>query len=144
MSEKHLINVNEIEGKGGSGARTPSRTEPGRMSMLVDESVAMENGRRLMEQEGHRRYARVNQRERSDIEAGNELSEELQQEAKSHPLLGQSQRFDGIDPNLNPEPAINTEARREYDNQRRNQEQEKQHRLGNMPKMGNKPKPSPF
>ena len=47
----------------------------------------------------------------------------------------------GVDPNLNPEPPLNTEARREYDNQKREQEMEKQLRLGNMPKFSTAPKP---
>ena len=57
-----------------------------------------------------------------------------------HPSLD-SQRFDGIDPNLNPEPPLNSEARREYDNEKREQEKEKLHRLGLLPKFSTAPKP---
>lgn len=146
LTEKNLVTSEVERDRVDDDSRTPVRREPGQMSMLVEETVAMENARRLMEQQGHSRYAKVNQRERSDNENTNELTEGVQQEAKSHPLLAQSQRLDGIDSNLNPEPALNTDARREYDNQRREQEMEKQHRLGNMPKMGRNasPKPSPF
>ena len=109
-------------------------------SFLVDETKAMENQRRLAEQKGMRKYARVNQRERLDDtpEAGNELN---MQGPKQHPYL-QSQRFDGIDPNVSPAPDIGTDARREFDNELRNQEQEKQLRLGHMPKP-RAPEPKP-
>ena len=42
---------------------------------------------------------------------------------------------------MNPEPALNTEARREFDNEKREQEKEKQLRLGNMPKFSTAPTP---
>jgi hypothetical protein len=101
-------------------------------SFLVDETRSMENQRRLQEQEGMRRFGRVNQRDRVDetASAGNELGHHG---PKEHPFL-QSQRFDGIDPSVSPAPDIGTDARREFDNELRNQEQEKQLRLGNMPK----------
>lgn len=104
-------------------------------SILVQETIAMENNRRLLEQQGHTKYGRVNARERSDHQnqAENQLENQAQAGPKEHPFLNASQRFDGIDPNLNPAPDIGTEARREFDNERRNQEQEKQYRLGNMP-----------
>lgn len=145
VSEKHLtVTAGEEKQAGDESGQAPAWREPGQISMLVEETQAMENARRVIEQRGHARYARVNPRERHDFEAQNELSEQIQKETKTHPILGQTQRFDGIDPNLNPEPAVNTEARREYDNQRREQEKEKQLRLGNMPKMGQRPKPNPF
>ena len=65
---------------------------------------------------------------------------ELQNTILQHPELD-NQRFDGVDPNLNPEPPLNTDARREFDNERREQEMEKQLRLGNMPKFNSAPKP---
>ena len=43
------------------------------------------------------------------------------------------QRFDGIDPSVNPAPALNTAARTEFDNIKREQEMEKQLRLGLIP-----------
>lgn len=109
-------------------------------SFLVDETQSMENQRRLAEQKGMRKYAKVNQRERSEHtqDAGNELN---MQGPKEHPYL-QSQRFDGIDPNVSPAPDIGTDARREFDNELRNQEQEKQLRLGHMPKP-RAPEPKP-
>lgn len=131
--DKHLIidPLVEDEDEGGSegiGRLNPFETQ----SILVDETTSMENGRRELEQRGHRRFATVHARERSDFEvsADNELA--AQAGPKEHPFLS-SQRFDGIDPSLNPAPDIGTEARREFDNERRNQEQEKQYRLGNMP-----------
>lgn len=99
-------------------------------SYLVDETRAMANERRLQEQKGHRRLARVHQRERNnEEEAVAGLEEELQNGPKQHPYL-ESQRFDGIDPNVSPAPDIGTDARREFDNEKREQEKEKQLRLG--------------
>jgi len=140
LNDKYYLDSIDEEDDSGSG---DSSYKPSEFSILVEETQTMENARRLMEQEGHKRYARVNQRERQENEVSAELTEGLQDNVKSHPLLSQSQRFDGIDNNLNPEPPLNSEARREFDNQRREQEKEKQLRLGNMPKMSNRPKPQP-
>lgn len=109
-------------------------------SFLVVETKDMERQRRLAEQQGERRIALVKAREHSNQESQPGLEGELQNSILQHPALD-SQRFDGIDSPLNPEPPLNTDARREYDNERRNQEQEKQLRLGNMPKFTNTPKP---
>ena len=116
-------------------------------SILVDESRRMDRQRRQAEQEGHRRFARVHEREHSEEEqqsASATLEGGLQNDILQNPWLD-SQRFDGIDPNLNPEPALNSEARREYDNERREQEREKQERLeyalSNSPKYSTAPRP---
>ncbi|MDF1758692.1 MAG: hypothetical protein P1U74_10420 [Legionellaceae bacterium] len=116
-------------------------------SYLVEDTENMERQRRISEQEGHRKIARVNAREHPDAEntaamsaeAGNEMQNNILQ----NPWLD-SQRFDGVDPNLNPEPPLNSEARREFDNERREQEMEKQLRLGNMPRVSPAPKPQGF
>jgi len=100
----------------------------------------MERERRINEQQGHRQLARVHAREHSEQLQQSGPEGELQNNILQHPELD-NQRFDGIDPNLNPEPPLNSEARREYDNERREQEMEKQLRLGNMPKMSTAPKP---
>lgn len=110
-------------------------------SFLVEGTRSMERQRRVMEQEGHRKFARVNAKERRD-EPDVSPEGELQNNINQHPWLD-SPRFDGIDPGLNPEPPLNSEARREFDNERREQEMEKQLRLGNMPKMSTAPKPRP-
>lgn len=110
-------------------------------TFLVDETKSMERKRRLAEQQGERRIASVKAREHSEEEAQHPAAEgELQNSILQHPELD-NQRFDGIDPNLNPEPPLNTDARREYDNEKREQEMEKQLRLGNMPKFSSAPKP---
>ena len=117
---------------------------PGRKrgdSYLSDETETMDQTQRALEQEGHRRFARVHAREHQDKERNIAPEEGLQNEALQHPLLAEKQQYDGVDPNVSPEPAVNTEARREYDNARRNQEMEKQLRLGNMPKFSSAPKP---
>jgi ssDNA-binding Zn-finger/Zn-ribbon topoisomerase 1 len=111
-------------------------------SILVEETETMDRERRLAEQEGHRRRARVNAREHAERQAQQQqgLQERYENTLMQHPMLN-NQRFDGIDPNVNPEPALNTNARREFDNERREQEKEKQLRLGNMPKFSTTPKP---
>lgn len=111
------------------------------VSFLLEETTTMERQRRLMEQEGHRKRARVNAREHGNEERkAHDLDADFQNNPLQHPDLN-SQRFDGIDSPLNPEPPLNSEARREFDNERREQEMEKQLRLGLMPKMGSAPKP---
>ncbi|WP_454785445.1 Smr/MutS family protein [Legionella sp. WA2024007413] len=117
----------------------PTRIEKS-TSFLVAETKAMERQRRLAEQQGERRIALVKAREHSDYEPSPGPEGELQNNILQHPALD-SQRYDGVDSPLNPEPPLNTDARREFDNELRNQEQEKQLRLGNMPKFNNTPKP---
>jgi len=113
----------------------------GEGSLLVAETKTMDRNRRLAEQQGERRLARVNAREHADNEPVHNSPEgEMQNNILQHPDLD-SQRFDGIDPNLNPEPPLNSEAKTEYDNERREQEKEKQLRLGNMPKFTTAPTP---
>lgn len=111
-------------------------------SYLVDETMSMERQRRLKEQQGHRRLGRVKARDHgpeASRQHGNELDSALEGPLQ-HPDLN-TPRFDGVDPNLNPE-YLSPEARREYDNQKRQQDMEKQLRLGNMPKHNSTPKPS--
>lgn len=123
-------------------ADLPTRLPPGakETSFLVAETKAMERKRRLAEQQGERQFAAVKAREHSDVEIQSSPEGELQNSILQHPELD-SQRFDGIDPNLNPEPPLNTEARREFDNEKREQDKEKQLRLGNMPKFTTAPTP---
>ncbi len=118
----------------------PKLPAAGSGSFLVAETKAMERKRRLAEQQGERQIAPVKAREHSDVESQPSPEGELQNNILQHPALD-SQRFDGIDPNLNPEPPLNTEARREFDNEKREQEKEKQLRLGNMPKFTTAPTP---
>lgn len=115
----------------------PRREWDKKQSILVEETQAMENERRLLEQQGMRRYGQVSQRPRTELEhtADNTLTQGVG--PKEHPFLS-SQRYQGVEPNLSPEPEIGTEARRQFDNDRREQEQEKQYRLGNMPQKGRK------
>ncbi len=110
-------------------------------SILIDDTESMERQRREAEQEGHRKRARVHAREHHEREEQKQAQEgELQNNILQHPALN-NQRYDGVDPNINPEPALNTDARREFDNEKREQEMEKQLRLGNMPKFSTAPKP---
>lgn len=106
-------------------------------SGLKQETRSMENARRDLEQQGHRRHLGipVHAKERSNDEPlSMEQSPELEAASglMQNPLLD-SQRFDGYDPNVNPSTIDNPDARREFDNERRNQEQEKQLRLGLSP-----------
>lgn len=116
-------------------------------SFLVEETKAMERKRRLAEQQGERRLASVKARDHSADETHHQAPEgEMQNNLLQHPDLD-SQRFDGIDPNLNPEPPLNSDARREFDNEKREQEREKQNRLEhsltntNTPRYSSTPRP---
>ena len=115
-------------------------------SILADETRTMERQRRQAEQDGHRKRARVHARVHQEEQQQQSASLEgaLQNDILQNPWLD-SQRFDGIDPNLNPEPPLNSEARREYDNERREQNREKQerleHSLVNAPKFSTAPRP---
>jgi DNA-nicking Smr family endonuclease len=126
--------------KKGLQTDVPRLPTVGDGSFLVAETKAMERKRRLAEQQGERQLAPVKAREHSDVEHQASPEGELQNNILQHPALD-SQRFDGVDPNLNPEPPLNTEARREFDNEKREQDKEKQLRLGNMPKFTTAPTP---
>lgn len=121
----------------------PVRHPPkaGNETFLIAETKSMERSRRLAEQEGERQLASVKARNHAQLDEIQQSPEgELQNNILQHPELD-SQRFDGIDPNLNPEPPLNSEARREFDNEKREQEMEKQLRLGNMPRFNSAPTP---
>lgn len=134
MSRKNRQSTTDLPTRPTSGGE--------RVSLLTEETKAMARRRRETEQQGHRRLARVNAREHVNEDRPQQAPEgELQNNMLQHPDL-LTQRFDGIDPNLNPEPPLNSEARREFDNERREQEMEKQLRLGNMPKFKTAPTPS--
>ncbi|RMX03751.1 hypothetical protein EAW55_05150 [Legionella jordanis] len=111
-------------------------------SILYEETTTMERQRRIAEQQQHSKLAKVHAREHNEEQAHASPEEAMENGLLQHPFLN-SQRNDGIDPNLNPEPPLNTEARREFDNERREQEMEKQLRLGNMPKMRTDPQFKP-
>jgi hypothetical protein len=134
MSEKILPTDIGLPTRDSSGGKRKA-------SFLVEDSKSMERKRRLVEQDGERKIARVNAREHPDTEvSGDYLEEAAQNGMLQHPNLD-NQRFDGIDPTVNPAPDLNDEARMKHDNERRNQEQEKQLRLGNMPKFNKAPTP---
>ncbi|MFI4963396.1 MAG: hypothetical protein ACHP6H_06035 [Legionellales bacterium] len=112
------------------------------VSFLVAETKTMERQRREMEQQGHRQLAPVHAREHSEEQAHTNNPEDApENDIPQHPYLEDRQDLDGIDPNLNPEPPLNTDARREFDNEKREQDQEKQLRLGllNAPKFNPRP-----
>ncbi len=127
--------------KSQSDKRAPVRlpTESRPPSYLSQENPFMAAQRREQEQEGHRHYAKVNARARQ-LNDQPAPEGELQNNIRAHPELDK-QLYDGVDTNLNPEPPLNSDARREYDNAQREQQLDKQLRLGNMPKMGSSPKP---
>jgi hypothetical protein len=124
--------------------RRPPKRSRGSSSILIAETKLMERARRLAEQQGERKLAAVKARDHGNEEPLQQSPEgELQNSILQHPELD-SQRFDGVDPNLNPEPPLNSEARREFDNEKREQEKEKQLRLGNMPQFRSDPRPGPY
>lgn len=110
-------------------------------SILVDETFHMDRALREKVQEGHRRYARVHAREHQEpLSHGINPEQAPENDMLANPWL-QSQRFDGIDPNLNPEPPLNSEARREFDNERREQELAHRLALGLVPGHSKAPRP---
>ncbi|WED42320.1 hypothetical protein [Legionella cardiaca] len=111
-------------------------------SILLEETKSMERQRRIAEQQQHSKLAKVHAREHNEEAPSASPEEAAENGMLQHPYLD-SQRNDGIDPNLNPEPPLNSQARMEYDNERREQEMEKQLRLGNMPKMRTDPQFKP-
>lgn len=111
-------------------------------SILFEETTTMERQRRIAEQQQHSKLAKVHAREHNEDQPHVSPEEALENGILQNPYLN-SQRYDGIDSNLNPEPPLNTDARREFDNERREQDMEKQLRLGNMPKMRTDPQFKP-
>lgn len=113
------------------------------------ETKVMENMRRDIEQAGHRQFGvHVIANERSNEDTfENQMDMGLEQQSSllENPLLD-SQRFDGIDPNVNPKPDLSSTARKDFDNAKREQEMEKQLRLGLTPGNDKKfnPKPDGF
>ncbi len=125
----------------GTGRFTPFGDEGFPTTYLIEETEFMQYERRGLEQQIERQLASVEERRKPQRKEGGN-SPGMQEKMKQHPLLD-SQRFDGIDPNLNPAPFGNQEAMIEFENERREQEMEKQLRLGNMPKMGHSMTPEP-
>ncbi len=121
----------------GRTVRAPHDPE----SYLSEETQKMNNQRRDIERQGERQFAKVNAKEHSDEELQATAGDELQHDLLQHPWF-EGQRFDGIDDNT-PEPALNSAARKDFDNARREQEMEKQLRLGLAPgpKFSSTPKP---
>lgn len=120
---------------GGSGRRKPPGGDAFPTTYLVEETEQMQYERRGLEQVVERQLATVEERRKPKRDYNNEGPGQ-QEQIKQHPLLD-SQRFDGIDPSLNPAPFGNEQAVIDFENERREQDKEKQLRLGNMPKMGN-------
>ncbi len=114
-------------------------------SRLAEDSVRVEWDRRAQEQAGEGHYGKVHVKERHEENENVAPEGELQNDIAQHPLLN-SQANDGIDPNLNPEPPLNSEARTEYDNAKRLQHQKKldlQNQPTNAPSPSSSPTPRP-
>lgn len=115
--------------------RLPRVPKSSGKSYLIKETGRMERARRLLEQQGHRKLAMVNAREHSNEEE-NQLSFEgtLENGMEQHPALD-SQRFDGHDKNVNPNPPqAGTEIRRKHDKEVEDKKERLQNRLGLSPK----------
>ena len=121
----------------GAGAVAPERDN----SNLKPENGLMEQNRRWEEQQGHRNHLHVSVKEAREYVEQNSVPEgEPQNGISGHPEFEFRQDLDGADPSVNAIPALNTEARREYDNQKREQEMEKQLRLENQLQNTNQPR----
>lgn len=124
--------------------RSPDREKSGtRVSFLVEETLEMEDRRHKREQQGHRALGhKVHEKER--ILSNKTAGDEPVASVKEHPLLGQNQRFDGVDEALNPYPPDNPESKIEAENAEREQlrkKQELQHRLELADRPGSAPRP---
>lgn len=110
--------------------------------ILVPQTKAMEDFRRLEEQEGLRKLtqAKIHARDREQVYLSTPEGE-LQNDIMQHPLLAERQQFDGVDIPLSQLPYMNRDAKTKYENAKREQQLELQMRLGHMPKMGTAPKP---
>src|SRR3990167_5616460 len=109
-------------------------------SYLIEETQKMANQRREQEQRGHSQFGKVQIREHSDAELSSPqqdsgLDATADNTIPQHPLLDK-QLYDGIDPDLNPAPPLNSHARLEYDNAHREQKLEQALRLGQAPTIG--------
>lgn len=127
-------------GGAGTGRIKPKDGEGFPTTYLIEETEFMNYERRGLEQKVEGQFARVEERRKPKRD--NNSGPGVQEQMKQHPLLD-SQRFDGIDPSLNPAPFGNQEAMIEFENERREQKMEQQLRLGNMPKMGRSMTPEP-
>jgi hypothetical protein len=92
-------------------------------SFLVADNKEMERIRRRREQSGERQFGTVHEKEHRNDSSSPE--ESLDNGLMEHPYFKDRQNYDGVDPTVNPIPALNTEARREYDNELRLQHQKK-------------------
>ena len=121
----------------GAGTAVPERGH----SNLKQETGFMERERRLEEQQGHRYHLQVQVKEAREYVEENAAPEgEPQNDISGHPEFENRQDLDGADPPVDSLPAMNTDARREYENQRREQEMEKQLRLENQLQNTNQPR----
>lgn len=121
-------------GSGSGSGRVGSSGDSGqRTTYLLEETEWMAYERRALEQQVERLLAQVEERKKPQRQQGNEAG--VEQRMKQHPLLD-SQRFDGIDPSLNPAPFGLQEAEIAFENAQREQQQEQQLRLGLAPQMG--------
>lgn len=112
-------------------------------SILTPATKGMENQRReaLQEQFAKLYHIKVHSRDREERPSSGP-EEAMENDIPNHPFFEQQQRFDGIDPNVNPLPALNTEADRELKNALNEQKLQHQMKLGLLPKPGTAPKPS--
>lgn len=97
-------------------------------SSLREETFPMMLEQRDIEKKGHRALAKVNHVVHEE-KLGTGSEEALQNGIPQHPYFADTQRFDGIDPNTSPEPPLNSEARKEYDEKRNEQELQLKKRL---------------
>ena len=109
---------------------------------LVEDRIPDKNSQGVWERERRRREAeqdylrrrfavRVHSREHTQSELSQGLEEALDNGMLPHPYLD-GQHFDGIDPSVNSDPALNSTSRAEFDNAKREKQKEHQNRLENQ------------
>ena len=116
-------------------------------SFLKNDTVEMENSRRIIEQNGHKQFGKVHAHERNISRTEAMMLDETNT-MKQHPSFMDSQRFDGFEKNTNPNPVDNSKAQENFQEAQEEQDLSKQLRLGNELKFTNTPKfnpnPKPF
>ncbi len=115
-------------------------------SFLVKETQSMYDDFRTKEQEQQQRWTTFEQRRTRGGAPAVSLEHGQMQQMKTHPYFADSQRFDGVEPNVSPNPANNPKGQETFQQEQENQLEAKAERLGysfsNTPKFNPKPQPS--
>jgi hypothetical protein len=150
MADSNTIILKALNKKSSTEKKLPDRVTPSAPpsiiappSGFVKETTNMVIEQRNKEQAGHRGLGisvKSEEKNPDKPSISEEQALDIESSLKSNPYLD-NQRFDGFDPNTNPIPALNTEARKKYDEIKQEQELQLRQRLGLSPGKNFNPKP---